>query len=440
MLTDTTGFPGAAQLASSLAKAGCEISAVCPVSQYPLAKVGAIRERFSYSSLAPLDSLIAAIERAQPQIIIPCDEAAVQHLHELHKHADRLEPSLTDFTSLIERSLGSPQGYPIVHSRYDFLKLAREEGLRVPETSLIYTVDTLKTCRIDEAHPLVLKADGSWGGNGVRIAHTPQQARNFFSELSRPLGLLAALKQLLLSRNRFCLRRWYMGATPEIVAQAYISGRPANCAAFSWEGRVLACISVEVVSSRKRHGPASIVRVIDHPEMLAAAERIARRLQMSGFFGLDFMMEASTGTPYLIEINPRCTRLSHLQLGKGRDMVAALRAQLTGEPLQERPSVTQNLVIAYFPDACFGNSEVLSQCFYDTPRDEPALIRQLLKDSSDRTSLGRLVDRLRRLRAAEGARADEVPVEFPDLIPTMPAKIVQTSRGQRTAIDGIQSA
>src|SRR5947207_12581167 len=271
VLSDTMGFPGAAQLAIGLAKAGCEVSAVYPISHHPFAKIRAIHKRFPYSGLGPLKSLIAAINTVEPAIIIPCDDMAVQHLHELHEYASRSRPSPTNITRLIERSLGSPPGYRIVRSRYDLLKLAREEGLRVPETSLIYTLDKFKDYRVEETRPLVLKAAGTWGGNGVRIAYTPQQVRDFFSELSRPLGFLEALKRLLLNRDRFCLRRWCIGARPEIVAQKYISGRPANSAVFCWKGQVLAGISVAVVATRKTHGPASIVRVIDNPEMLSAA-------------------------------------------------------------------------------------------------------------------------------------------------------------------------
>ena len=37
-------------------------------------------------------------------------------------------------------------------------------------------------------------------------------------------------------------------------------------------------------------GSATVVRLTERPEMLLAAKRIARRLGLSGFFGLDFML------------------------------------------------------------------------------------------------------------------------------------------------------
>jgi hypothetical protein len=54
--------------------------------------------------------------------------------------------------------------------------------------------------------------------------------------------------------------------------------------------KVLPGISVEVVQSRGATGSATVVRLTERPEMLLAAKRIARRLGLSGFFGLDFML------------------------------------------------------------------------------------------------------------------------------------------------------
>jgi len=283
----------------------------------------------------------------------------------------------------------------MVGSRYDLLRLAREEGLCVPDTHFIKTPDDLKALHVEESRPLVLKADGTWGGNGVRIARSPRQAEQFFLDLIRRPWILEVFKRLLLNRDRFWLRPWWRRATPAIIAQQYIFGRPANCAVVCWEGKVLASIGVEVVSERRPHGPATVVRVVGYPEMTASAERIARRLRFSGFFGLDFMIENDSDKVYLIEMNARCTQLCHLQLGKERDLVGALCAQLSGEVPRELPPVTQNEMIAYFPEAWICKSKFLLSSFQDIPLGEPNLIEDLLTPSSDRTLLGRIVDYLR---------------------------------------------
>src|SRR5262252_5016650 len=104
LLTDTNRWPASARLAIGLSKAGCNISAVCP-PRHPVLKTSVVRQAFPYSAVSPLESLQAAIEATQPQLIIPCDDRGVQHLHSLHSRASALRASGNGLVSLIERSL-----------------------------------------------------------------------------------------------------------------------------------------------------------------------------------------------------------------------------------------------------------------------------------------------------------------------------------------------
>jgi len=397
LLTDTNRWPLGARLAMGLADVGCEVSAVCPTHGHPLQKTSIVRRTFAYSGLRPLRSLQAAIERTKPHMIIPCDDRSAQHLHELHGRARSLGAGGSDLAALLERSLGRPEGYPVVSARYDLLEIASELGIRVPEMKLIDSVDDLKAWHETAIFPWVLKADGTFGGGGVRIAHSMKQAAQAFQELTEMFGAGRVIKRLCVNRDPFWLRPWWNLHRPTVIAQGYIQGRPANCAVVCWEGKVLAGIGVEVVSADGLTGPASIVRVVNNPEMMLAGERIANRLGVSGFFGLDFMIEDKSGAAYLIEMNPRCTPLCHLQLGKGRDMAGALWAQLTGQPLQERPPVTENDMIAYYPQAWNSKSELLQSSFQDLPQQEPALILELLRPWPDRSLLFRLSNRLQHI-------------------------------------------
>lgn len=388
LLTSIIRWHNAARLAISLSEAGCVVSAVCP-THHPLLKTSAVQSTFSYSGLRPLDSLKGAIEATNPSIIIPCDDLAAQHLHELYVCERNLGISETKITTLITRSLGSPESYPTVSTRYDLIKMARQEGIRVPDTALLNTVDDLKSWKTRQTFPWVLKADGTSGGHSVKIAYTLTDAEQIFFELSQQLTATQVVKWLIVDRESFWLRPWWNRLSPRITIQSYIQGRPANCAVVCSDGRVLAGISVEVLSAKGQTGPASVVRVIDSTEMMLAAERIARRLGMSGFFGLDFMIEEGSGTPYLIEMNPRCTPLCHLRLGKGKDMIEALRAQMSGQPVRETPPVTSNDVIAYFPQAMQNDSPFLKSGFHDIPQGEPELIQELLNPWPARSLLFR---------------------------------------------------
>jgi hypothetical protein len=380
LLTSTTRWPCAARLLIEFSRVSDVVSIVCPVYD-PSRKVRVVHNTFPYKPVATLDSLACAIEAAKPDVIIPCDDLGVRHLHQLHSSKRARYASGVDIPALIVRSLGPSESYAVVASRYALLKIAREVGIRTPETSVINDFGDLNQWHSEQPFPWVLKVDGTTGGSGVRIAHTLAEARGHFSDLRRSIGLMRLIKRLTVERDPFLAGQWWEGrrVQPRTVAQSFVRGCPGNCAVVCWKGAVLAGVGCEVVSTQWSVGPANVIRLVDNAEMMDAAARIARRLGLSGFFGLDFMIENGTGAAYLIEMNPRCTPLCHLRLGNGRDMIGALSARLAGKLLSEQVSITQNNLIAYFPQALLRNSEFLSSSYHDVPEGEPELIQELFR-------------------------------------------------------------
>ena len=399
LLADTDRRAYAARLAMAFAAAGCEVSAVC-THHHPIETVKALHRRFPYSAVHPLAALLRAIESIKPDLIVPCEDRAVEHLQQLCERYGNQNGSVA---RSIERSLGPVGSYPVVSSRYALLELARGQGIRVPATQYLQSAQDLYQWHAKQPLPWVLKADGTWGGSGVRIAQTPQQAEQLFHLLRGPCGLKRAVKRLLVNRDSFYLRDWWRGSSPAVIAQAFVPGRPANCAVACWEGKVLAQISVEVLAASWPTGPANVVRRISNPEMVSAAERIAEKLHLSGFFGLDFIIETGSGATYLLEMNPRSTPLSQIQLGLGTDMVGALYAALAGQPLPVAPPPSARNgreVIAYFPQEWNSNSEFRKLSLQNFPHGEPGLVRALLRPFPQRTLLYRLVDYLSGVPAA----------------------------------------
>jgi hypothetical protein len=364
-----------------LLRAGHTVSIVCP-NGHPSEKIRATHDTFWYRPFGILDSVAKAIEAAKPDIVIPCDDLAVRHLHQLYSSERARRASGVDIPALIVRSLGHPDSYSVVASRYRLLMIAREEGILTPETTVIDGLEDLHRFRENQPFPWVLKVDGSTGGVGVRIASTLAEGRDRFADLSRSIGLLRLITRLTVNGDVFPATRWrdeVWGVRPAVVAQSFIHGRPANCAVFCWNGEVLAGVNCEVVSEQVALGPASVVRIVDNADVMDAAAKIARRLSLSGFFGLDFMVEEETGSAFLIEMNPRCTPLCHLRLGMGRDMIGALSAVLTEKPIGEQALITHNDLIAYFPQALFTGGSFFSSSYYDVPLDELELIQELIR-------------------------------------------------------------
>jgi hypothetical protein len=406
LLADTTRWAGATRLALALSKAGFEVAVVCP-DHHPILKTRTRFQTFHYSALRPEKSLSLAIAATKPHMVIPCDERAAHHLRGLYSGRSANGDTNNGLDSLIERSLGDFRNHAILSARNEFLHVARQEGLRVPDTETVDTVDDLSPWAKSHPFPWVLKADGTWGGGGVKIVHTLEQAERAFVELRNTYNLYRVAMKLCLDRDWFWLRPWASGTRPAVTVQSYIEGRPANCGFACWQGKVLACIAVEAVSTLGETGPASVVRILDNREMEAVAEKVARRLGLSGFVGLDFVVDNLSGEAFLIEINPRCTPVSHLQLGPGKDLIEALRSQLCATPLREFPAETNRAMIAYFPQAWHCESSLLTESFQDIPRDEPELVKELLEPWVSRSLVFRASKGLSRLKAIFRSQATE---------------------------------
>jgi len=87
-----------------------------------------------------------------------------------------------------------------------------------------------------------------------------------------------------------------------VNGQVFIPGREATSLVACWKGTVLASLHFDVLNKQDSTGPASVLRRIEDADMSRAAEKIVRRLGLSGLHGFDFMLEAGTGDAHLIEI------------------------------------------------------------------------------------------------------------------------------------------
>jgi thioesterase domain-containing protein len=395
LLVDTSWWPIASRIAIAFQDVGCIAAAVCPPRGHPLLKTRGVGPSWPYGAMDPLGTLTAAIQAADPDLIVPCDDRSVRHLHELYAAAKG--PSGRRMRDLISQSLGLAANFDITTSRYALMHTAVELGIRVPNSMPIRSAADLHQWSTEQELPWFLKADGTWGGHGVRLATGPD-AENHYRELTRPLSTIRFLKRLIVNRDPFWWETWRKQTSSSVMAQARVIGKPANSAIACWQGRVLAQVCVEVVEAQGPTGPATIVRVVQNAEMQSTGEKLVSRLGLSGIIGLDFMIEDQTGDAYLIELNPRCTPLCHLKHGKGGDLIGMLGAQLSGQSRQERPAVTHNDLVAYFPQAWRGNtsSDLLQASFQDVPLEDPDLVDELLQTPwPDRGILARLTDRMR---------------------------------------------
>jgi len=334
----------------------------------------------TYRGLAPLRSFKNAIVAANPDLIVPGDDLATRHLHDLYRREKQRNAGVR-ICKLIERSLGVPESFPVMFARNAFMQAAEQQHIRVPKTSVVENVDDLKKVSVHFGFPLVLKADGTSGGTGVRVVHTLEEAELALRTLQAPPLFARAAKRALLDHDTTLLRPSLMRRRFVVNAQVFVQGREATSTIFCWKGSVLAALHFEVLEKIHAAGHAAVLRLIDHWEMSVAVEKMAQRFNLSGFYGFDFILEAHTDNSYLIEVNPRTTQVGHLALGAGRDLPAALYAAVSGDGVPASQKITEAETIALFPQEWIRDpgSQFLQSAYHDVPWDQPALVSDCVR-------------------------------------------------------------
>jgi hypothetical protein len=374
LLLATERWLTTARLALALHTAGCEVQLMA-LARHPAMLTGAVNERYAYRPLNPITSVTSAIEQAMPDTVVPVDELAVMHVIELLE-----SPQGKVFTGLAERSLGGADVFSAAISRITLLKLAHTEGIAIPETLLIDSPDQLPAAGAQLGFPLVLKADSTAGGRGVRVANNVEEAREWWRRLHRPLSLPRSLWRMLKWKEWTHFRPWFKRRMRGVTAQRYQRGGERTAMAVAHKGKLEAHVCFEVAQTSKYLGPSTVLRVVEDPAMVAAMRAVLRRLGATGFCGFDFML-SDTGEPLLIEMNSRPTQLAHLALGPGKDLVAAYVRSVLGHDVADRDSAAQSSLIAMYPQELVRDpqSAVLAEAHHDVPWESPALMRYALE-------------------------------------------------------------
>jgi hypothetical protein len=383
--------------AKDLHDAGCLVVFHCSATSLActLPRVRTIHPR---RGLSAEQAILRSLLREDPDFLIPCDDGAVSALHRLHQtHAC--------WRQLIQHSLGSPEFFPAVSSRAGLMRaLTGVPDIFLPDWAALRSAADLDRWidRADSA-PSVLKLEGSAGGDGVRIVHTPDEARSAYAQLTRQHGIGGRVSRRLYDLV-FNLQR-PAPAPAAVLAQRYIKGAPATAAAFCREGEVVACTVFEVLSSSREVTPAATLRRVHHPAALASVRAAARHLGLSGFHGFDFLLQGDSSIPWLLELNPRVTPSAHLPLGQGQDLVAACASQLRPGATVRRPPILQP-EISLFPRQIVldPRSPHLMATYHDIDWTAPEFIRGCLNRIQAKDLYGRCQRYLKRSTWARPGR------------------------------------
>jgi hypothetical protein len=318
-------------------------------------------------------ALAAANARRRPAWIVPADEQALYALHRLARGAD------AELTAAIRRSLGVPacDGETVTKRRVN--EAAAALGITVPRQAVAETPAAAFAFARVVGYPVVLKKEHTFGGMGVLACRDDAALLTAWYRLqaSRRLGRLLARAGGGVAHALAPLRRRLadrLGAA--LLVQPLIAGKPAFHAFVAQRGAVLAGMSAIAEANHPApFGASSVVRFVDHPAMAQAAAALSAALGLSGFGGIDFILEATTGEPHLLELNPRLTPICHLGQRVGADLCAALFAAASGQPTPT-PAPIAERVVALFPNELQrdAGSTWLASAHHDVPWDDPGLL------------------------------------------------------------------
>ncbi|MEP6702505.1 MAG: ATP-grasp domain-containing protein, partial [Betaproteobacteria bacterium] len=306
-----------------------------------------------------VQTLSAAIRAQAPALIVPGDDRSAQLLHRvIDDPPPGLIPALhARLVELIQRSLGDPRFYDVAANKFLLADAAIAAGVRVPEQRVVIgTVAAIEAAR-QFGYPAVLKRAHGSGGETVRIAADD-----------------SAVAQ-------------YAAQAPDapVLVQRFIRGKPAAFGAVSLGGAFLGGITaIRLFTDPPQTGPGTVVQLVDRPDVAAAAAKMIEVLGISGFSSFDFLLEEDSGTPFLLECNPRLSVSSYIGTHYGADLSRDLYRALAGARDAIRAAPTQLLreqTIALFPQEWLRSpqSAALRSYVIDAPWDDPELFAATVK-------------------------------------------------------------
>ena len=336
-------------MARALFKEGAQVTVVAPndslVAHTKYAHYPIIYDRIELNRVMH-HTLCRICKTIQPRIVLPGDDPAFKWLH----HLRQLEGVDPDVAALISRSLPSVDKAEILISDSAFV--ANYSGfLCRPPPFLKSPLWTDVSAFIEQHHlPIVFKKDGLWSGYGVTICRTIQSAREAFDNLSGGSFLVTK----------------------------FIRGTPAEAAVSGLAGRVCSAFCFKKIERLTENGPACVIEHLQHEAMLSAARGIFEAAELSGFCGIDFIVDEE-GRAWLLELTPRMIPASHLGKLFGEDNVKSFVAALNGT---KKPPVNKKIMdrVALFPAEISRNldSPYFYNIFHDVPWDDPKVLKAII--------------------------------------------------------------
>jgi predicted ATP-grasp superfamily ATP-dependent carboligase len=200
-------------------------------------------------------------------------------------------------------------------------RAAAEAGIAVPRQVVVERrEERMGIGPADVPFPVVLKparsvVEGDGGRGKTRVVHAADWVR-----------MQAALADL-------------PRAAYPVLVQQRVRGPGTGVFLLMWDGRVRALFAHRRLREKPPSGGVSVYResVAPDPSLVAGAEALLRRLEWQGVAMVETKTDASSGVPYLMEVNGRFWGSLQLAVDSGVDFPALLLDAAFGAPAAPPP-------------------------------------------------------------------------------------------------------
>jgi predicted ATP-grasp superfamily ATP-dependent carboligase len=369
---------GISRLPAALKSSGFKVSAICHTNSY-LAKTKYLDQLIPWTgvdttnALSKMIKVIQIIEQLQPHLVIPADEGTIVLLFQTLKMC-KLWHRYAGVRAVLERSLFREEFLHQTIVKDAFINFAAGLGIRVPRNYVIHTREEALELAASLQFPVVLKRAVGSSGRQVTIH---ENFNTLASELMH-IFRLRGLREMKYRVTSF-LSNSFNAINNYWSLQQFVQGETAMFVFVAGQGKILGHLPLYKKQTYPgKTGPSSVIQSFNCPEMLEFATKIVEKIEFNGFGSLDFIVDAQSQQPYVIEFNPRPVPACHLGQHFNVDLCQLLADCIQGKT-PAHSDVLPSQTIALFPSEYFRDpqSPYLKTAFHDIPWEDEDLMAAL---------------------------------------------------------------
>jgi predicted ATP-grasp superfamily ATP-dependent carboligase len=203
------------------------------------------------------------------------------------------------------------KSYSIASDKYETFLLASRSNVDCPNAYMPKSVEDLINLSEQIDYPVVIKPRKSSGSRGIRVVKDADELL-FQYRTIHLLYPFPMIQEYIPQGNRYD------------VCLLYDQNHQIKCA----------FIQKEIRHFPIEMGPSTVQESIEYPELLEYSQRLLTELNWTGIVEVEFMIDPRSGSPKLMEINPRFWNSLELSIKCGVDFPYFLLKVALNEPFE----------------------------------------------------------------------------------------------------------